>query len=432
MNKKQLINEYEKKFNSSRSYFQEFKNCFPKGVCHDIRYFYPFPFISEKAEGIYLTDIDNNKLLDLWIGHYTHILGHSNPAIVEAVSETLKKSSHHGTVNIYQYELAKIIKKAIPSIDLLRFCCSGTEATMYATRLAKAFTGKPSIVKIDGGWHGGNSDLAYNIKPPFMHNKSNCLSIPFNNIEGSEKILDKNKEDIGVIIVEPVIGSGGAIAGERKYLQFLRDYTDKYKMLLIFDETITAFRFCYGSVGLHFGITPDLITLGKIIGGGFPVGAYGGKREIMETIEKKHLIMGGGTFSANPVTMTAGHTMLKLLANKNYKVLNDNGEDLKNYLNKIIKDLKINAFASGYGSLFFLIFLKDIKVDDINVKEPSSFLGFINEDMNIYFNIISLINDMFTMHNGGALSFLHIESSIMEQIKNTYFKSLSILKELND
>ena len=431
MNKMQLIDQYENKFKYSKESFNKFKDYFPKGVCHDIRYFYPFPFITKSAEGTYLTDIDNNKLLDLWIGHYTHILGHANPSIIDAVKESLTKSTHHGTVNIYQYELAKKIKEAIPCIDLLRFCCSGTEATMYAARLAKAYTEKSIIVKIDGGWHGGNSDLSYNIKPPFIKN-DDFLSIPFNNIKDAEDLLNKNKERIAAIIVEPVMGSAGAIPGNINYLKFLREYTEKYNILLIFDETIAAFRFCYGSIGLHFGIIPDIITMGKIIGGGFPVGAYGGKKEVMETIEKKHLIMGGGTFSANPVTMTAGFTMLKLLANKNYSELNQHGENLKNHINKTLTDLKINAFASGYGSLFSLIFLKNININECRAAEPSTFLSFTDEEKNKYFNIITLINNMFTMHNGGALSFLHTEDGVMEQIKNTYTKSLDLLKSIVD
>ena len=428
MNKIQLFEKYEKKFKTSKEYFIKFKNIFPKGVCHDIRYFDPFPFITKSGKGIYLTDIDNNTLLDLWMGHYTHILGHSNEDISAAVKETLQASSIHGTVNIYQYELAKMVKEAIPCIDLLRFCCSGTEATMYATRLAKAYTNKSIIIKIEGGWHGGNSDLSYNIKPPFKNN-DNFLSIPFNNIHRSEEILNKIKSNVAAIIVEPVMGSAGAILGELSYLTFLRNFTNDNNILLIFDETITAFRFCYGSVGMHFGITPDIITMGKIIGGGFPIGAYAGRKEVMETIIKKHIIMGGGTFSANPITMVAGSTMLKMLKSRNYVELNEHGKNLINHINNTISDLRINALASGFGSQFSIIFLKDIHKDDCSLSEPSSFLPFIDEEKSTIFNVIALINDMFTMHNGGALSFLHLEDTIIEKIKYIYTKSLANLSE---
>ena len=429
MNKIQLFEKYEKKFKTSKEYFIKFKNIFPKGVCHDIRYFDPFPFITKSGKGIYLTDIDNNALLDLWMGHYTHILGHNNEYISAAVKETIEASSIHGTVNIYQYELAKMVKEAIPCIDLLRFCCSGTEATMYATRLAKAYTNKSIIIKIEGGWHGGNSDLSYNIKPPFKNN-DNFLSIPFNNIHRSEEILNKIKSNVAAIIVEPVMGSAGAILGELSYLTFLRNFTNDNNILLIFDETITAFRFCYGSVGMHFGITPDIITMGKIIGGGFPIGAYGGRKEVMETIIKKHIIMGGGTFSANPITMVAGSTMLKMLKSRNYVELNEHGKNLINHINNTISDLRINALASGFGSQFSIIFLKDIHKDDCSLSEPSSFLPFIDEEKSTIFNVIALINDMFTMHNGGALSFLHLEDTIIEKIKYIYTKSLVNLSEI--
>jgi glutamate-1-semialdehyde 2,1-aminomutase len=429
MNKIQLFEEYEKKFKTSKEYFIKFKNLFPKGVCHDIRYFDPFPFITKTGKGIYLTDIDNNTLLDLWMGHYTHILGHSNEDIKEAVKETLESSSIHGTINIYQYELAKMIKEAIPCIDLLRFCCSGTEATMYAIRLAKAYTNKSIIIKIEGGWHGGNSDLSYNIKPPFK-NYDNLLSIPFNNIHRSEEILNKVKNNVAAIIVEPIMGSAGAIPGELSYLTFLRNFTRDNNILLIFDETINAFRFCYGSIGMHFGIIPDIITMGKIIGGGFPIGAYGGRKEVMETIVKKHLIMGGGTFSANPITMVAGSTMLKILKSRDYTELNEHGKKLKNDINKIISDLKINGFASGFGSQFSIIFLKNIYKDDCCPSQPSSFLPYIDDEKNTIFNVIALVNDMFTMHNGGALSFFHLEDTIIEKIKNIYAKSLANLSEI--
>jgi glutamate-1-semialdehyde 2,1-aminomutase len=172
--------------------------------------------------------------------------------------------------------------------------------------------------------------------------------------------------------------------------------------------------------------------MGKIIGGGFPIGSYGGKKEVMETIENKRLIMGGGTFSANPITMTAGFAILKMLENKNYSELNQCGEKLKKHINKIITDLEINGFASGYGSLFSLIFLKNTDMNKYRILEPSTFLPFIDEDKNKYFNIITLINNMFTMHNGGALSFLHIEEKTMEQIKSTYTIALNILKSLMD
>jgi glutamate-1-semialdehyde 2,1-aminomutase len=365
------------------------------------------------------------------MAHYTHILGHGNKKIANEVKQILDLSSHFGTINIYQYNLAKTIKEAIPSIDLLRFCCSGTEATMYAIRVAKAYTEKPMIVKIDGGWHGANSELAYNIKPPFNH-VDNQLSIPFNNIDVSYEILNKVKDKIAAIIVEPFMGSAGAIAGKKEYLRFLRNYTNESGILLIFDETISAFRFCYGSLGIKAGIIPDLITLGKIIGGGFPIGAYGGKKEIMETIEKKHLIIGGGTFSANPVTMTAGTTMLALLKNMDYIKLNDAGDDIRRHINNIISNLNIKGFASGYGSQFSLIFLQDSFNNEYILDEPSTFLSFVDDQKNEIFNIIALINDMITMHNGGALSFMHLNKNTIEKIKKLYSQSLKNLKEIKN
>ncbi|MDY6820027.1 MAG: aminotransferase class III-fold pyridoxal phosphate-dependent enzyme [Deferribacterota bacterium] len=427
MSHRHLVELYNKKFLNSKLLFENYKNIFPRGVCHNIRNIKPFPFITKKTNNIYLYDIDDNKLIDLWMGHYTHILGHSNMAIINKVKEVLDNNAHVGTVNIYQYELAEILCDAIPFIDKLRFCCSGTEATMYATRVAQAYTGKNIIVKMEGGWHGGNPDLSHFIQAPYEGKITNhTIAIPFNDKKTSEELLEAYRGKIGCIILEPVMGSVGSVLATNEYLSFLRDYTEKNNIVLIFDEIISAFRFCYGSISNLYNIEPDLITMGKIIGGGFPIGAYGGRKDIMEIIEKKDIVVGGGTFSANPISMVAGKEMLKLLKDKNYTFLNKMGSTIKDKVNSFLNEMNLNAFSSGYGSMFSLIFVKN---EDYIYNMPSTFIYDVDSKMNNMFQAVALLGNMFTMHGGGALSFLHLEESLINKIIEIYYDSLVLLRE---
>jgi glutamate-1-semialdehyde 2,1-aminomutase len=433
MNEAEILNAYAKKFRKSKELFQEYLQCFPRGVNHDIRCLYPFPFITQKAEGAHLYDIDGNELLDLWMGHYANIMGHSPEPIVKSINKCLPRGTHVGTVNIYQIELAKKIKEAIPSIELMRFCCSGTEATMYVTRLARAYTNKSVIAKMSGGWHGGNSDHSFAVKPPFnqISKEGYSISIPFNNIEESEKILNNHKQQLAGIIIEPIMGSAGAIPAKKEYLEFLRKFCDINKCLLIFDEIITGFRFTFGSLSKIYGILPDLFTIGKIIGGGFPIGAYGGRADIMKLIAAEQIIIGGGTFSANPVTMTAGCSMLDLLKNADYKNINSIGDYIRNSIDKIINKLKIKAFTSGYGSFFTVIFIKE-HPKQMKKEEPSTFLPLFDKKADQIFQCLLLLNNLFTMHGGGALSFLHLDNSTIDTIIDSYGVSFEMYRQITN
>ncbi len=263
----------------------------PGGISHNIHYFPPYPFYVKYAKGPKVWDVDGNEIVDLWMGHYTHLLGHHADVIVEAIERQVKEGIHWGIVFEKQIEWAELVHELIPSAEMVRFCCSGTEATMYAVRLARAYTGKNTILKIAGGWHGANPDLTFAIKAPYDQRESLGIlpdlerftkSIPFNDIPRTQEILHQNKKDLAGIILELATGEGGFVPATTEYLKMLRSETEASGALLIFDEVITGFRLSLGGGQKRFGITPDLTTLGKIVGGGLPVGAVAGKKEIME------------------------------------------------------------------------------------------------------------------------------------------------------
>jgi len=427
--KEKLFKKYSEKFSKSKEIFDgRFLDIFPNGVCHDIRFYEPFPFLVKKSRGPYIYSVEGVKLIDLWMGHYANILGHCNKNVLKRVVEVEKNGWHTGVINEYQLGLAEIIKSSIPEIEKLRFCTSGTEATMYATRLARAYTEKNIVIKIKGGWHGGNSDLAYQVKPPFENRCDETVAIPFNKIQESKEILDCVKQKVACIIIEPVLGAGGGIVANESYLKFLRQFCDENGSLLIFDETITGFRFRFGSISEIVKTKPDLITMGKIIGGGFPIGCYGGRSEIMNIILSKKIITGGGTFSALAPTMAAGIATLEQLEGSNYTELNKVGENIINEISDIVKMLKINALVKGFKSLFSISFFENRF--DFNDLSVSNILNNESQQLDNLFKIILINNGIYAMHGGGAISFSHLENNLERKIVDIYFKALKEFKKV--
>jgi len=427
--KEKLFKKYSEKFSKSKEIFDgRFLDIFPNGVCHDIRFYEPFPFLVKKSKGPYIYSVEGVKLIDLWMGHYANILGHCNKNVLKRVVEVEKNGWHTGVINEYQLGLAEIIKSSIPEIEKLRFCTSGTEATMYATRLARAYTEKNIVIKIKGGWHGGNSDLAYQVKPPFENRCDETVAIPFNKIQESKEILDCVKQKVACIIIEPVLGAGGGIVANESYLKFLRQFCDENGSLLIFDETITGFRFRFGSISEIVKTKPDLITMGKIIGGGFPIGCYGGRSEIMNLILSKKIITGGGTFSALAPTMAAGIATLEQLEGSNYTELNKVGENIINEISDIVKMLKINALVKGFKSLFSISFFENRF--DFNDLSVSNILNNESQQLDNLFKIILINKGIYAMHGGGAISFSHLENNLERKIVDIYFKALKEFKKV--
>lgn len=429
-----IYSEYENLNPESKKLFERSKKLFPKGVCHDIRSFKPFPFAAEKTYGAYIEDADGHKYIDLWMGHYANILGHNSVYAVDGINKGVAAAVHSGAFNRFQVELAEIITDAVPEVERLRFCASGTEATMYACRIARAYTEKPVIVKIEGGWHGGNTDLSNTVKPPFSEPSSvgicpqeRSVSVPFNDIENTYDILMGIKDETAGIILEPMLGAGGGIAAEKSYLEMLREFCDKTGAVLIFDEVITAFRFRYGSIWPMLGVRPDMFTMGKIIGGGMHLGMYGGRKEIMDTVENKKIIVGGGTYSANPVSMCCGKAVLEELKNKNYDSLNREGSVLSAKISKIIKEKNIGSLVTGFNSYFSLHFFDDVP-DDYDITKPSTFIGRTSKCLDDAFKILMILEGVYTMHGGGSYTFSHIEDSLSDSLCNKYFRALDRLK----
>ena len=430
---KHFFDAYRQKTPLSENLFERAKEVMPGGISHNIHYFPPYPFFIQKTKGSKIWDVDGNEYVDLWMGNYTHILGHRPRVVVQAIEEQLKEGIHWGTVYKKQVEWAELVRKLVPSAEMVRFCCSGTEATMYAVRLARAFTGKETILKIAGGWHGANPDLSLGIKMPYEKEESLGLLpelkeytkvIPFNDLSGSLEIIHQNKEDLAGIILEPIIGEGGFTPATKEYLQMLRSETEKLGALLIFDEVISCFRVALWGAQERFNITPDLSTLGKIVGGGLPIGALVGKKEILEKTspEKKsakweRILIGGGTFSAHPLTAAAGLAMLRYLKDRHkevYPVLESKGEKVRKGVQKVLDQEGLNAVVTGIGSLFqtHFPFEKGVTLDS-----PHSIHRLTDIDKReIEFRVRMLTKGVHVMHGGGALSMAHSDEDIKKII----------------
>ena len=381
---KNSVKVYKEKTRKSFRLFEESKKYHVNGVHHNIRFFEPYPFVTKSAGGKFLTDVDSNKYVDYWMGHWSLILGHTAKNIEKKAIQQIKNGWMHGTVNTNAILLSEKISKAVSVAEKIRYVTTGTEATMYAVRLARAVTGKKIIAKIDGGWHGYTTDLLKTVNWPFNQSESKGLtdekhivSLPYNNLEKSLTILKSIKKDLAGIVIEPVLGGGGAIPATKNYLKGIEEFTKKNNSLFILDEIVTGFRFRYGCLYNTMKLDPDIVTLGKIVGGGFPIGVICGKSEIMEHAntsthsKKTRTYIGGGTFSANPLSMMAGYTNLDTIKKKGnslYKKINSLGDDTKKIIGKIFAD---DAIITGKGSLFMTHFPKDDISEITNASDVS-------------------------------------------------------------
>ncbi|MGQ9645896.1 MAG: aspartate aminotransferase family protein [Thermodesulfobacteriota bacterium] len=427
------FDSYRQKTPSSENLFKRAREVMPGGISHNVHFFPPYPFFLKKAKGSKIWDMDGNEYVDLWMGHYTHILGHHPDVIVEAVQRQAKEGIHWGIVFERQVEWAELIQELVPSAEMVRFCCSGTEATMYAVRLARAFTGKKIILKIAGGWHGANADLTVGIKAPYEKEESLGLFpelhqytkiIFFNDSSKSLEIIEQNKKDLAGIILEPVIGEGGFIPATMEFLKMLRSETERLGALLIFDEVISGFRVALGGAQERFGIVPDLTTLGKIMGGGFPVGAVVGKKEILEKTSPEikgnkweKIMIGGGTFSSHPFTAAAGMAMLQYLrdhAEEVYPILEARGEKIRKGVQEAFHQQGLEAMVTGIGSLFQTHFPLH---KGVILNSPHAISQFTDlEKREVEFRVRMLTKGVFVMHGGGGLSIAHSDEDIEKVI----------------
>ncbi|WP_148505267.1 glutamate-1-semialdehyde 2,1-aminomutase [Paenibacillus beijingensis] len=325
-----------KKDDRSREAFEKAKRVIPGGVNSPVRAFKSVgltPVYVERGEGCTVYDIDGNRYID-YVGSWGPlIMGHAHPEVVEALKKTAEKGTSFGAPTELETLMAELVCERVPSCDIVRMVNSGTEATMSALRLARGYTGRSKILKFEGSYHGhadsllikagsGVATLGLPDSPGVPETiAAHTITVPYNDLESVKLAFEKFGEQIACIIVEPVAGNMGVVPPLPGFLQGLRDVTEKYGTLLIFDEVMTGFRVDYHCAQGLYGITPDLTCLGKVIGGGLPVGAYGGKREIMERMAPAGPIYQAGTLSGNPLAMAAGYTTLKLLTPQTYELL---------------------------------------------------------------------------------------------------------------
>ncbi|XP_050233520.1 glutamate-1-semialdehyde 2,1-aminomutase 2, chloroplastic-like [Mercurialis annua] len=333
------VEEEKKNFTLKKSQeaFNIAKELMPGGVNSPVRAFKSVggqPIVMDSVKGSHMWDIDGNEYVD-YVGSWgPAIIGHADDQVLAALAETMKKGTSFGAPCLLENELAKMVIKAVPCIEMVRFVNSGTEACMGVLRLARAFTGREKLIKFEGCYHGhadpflvkagsGVATLGLPDSPGVPKAATfETLTAPFNDIAAVEKLFEANKGEISAVILEPVVGNSGFIPPKPEFLNAIRRITKENDALLIFDEVMTGFRLSYGGAQEYFGITPDLTTLGKIIGGGLPVGAYGGRREIMEMVAPAGPMYQAGTLSGNPLAMTAGiHTLKRLQEPGSYEYL---------------------------------------------------------------------------------------------------------------
>jgi len=356
-------------FKSSQRLFDRAKSILAGGVCSPVRAIAPHPFYVARADGPFLWDVDGNKFIDYCLAYGPMILGHRHMAIIDAVTDQLRKGWLFGTPSELEVNLAERIARHYPSIDMLRFVSTGTEATMASIRVARGVSGRDKIIKIEGGFHGAHDSVLVKAGsgattlgiPDSMgvpiDTAKNTLQVPYNDLNALERVLRSFRGEIAAMIMEPVLGNIGPILPKEGYLNGVRDLTEDYDVLLIFDEVITGFRLGLGGAQEYYGIRPDLTTLGKIIGGGYPIGIFGGRRDLMEQVAPNGGIYQAGTFNGSPVSLAAGLATLDTLERESIlEKLNFRCEEMRRSLREIIEDMRLTYNVVGIASMFKVFF----------------------------------------------------------------------------
>jgi glutamate-1-semialdehyde 2,1-aminomutase len=350
----------------SSELFAKAQKLIPGGVNSPVRAFSPYPFFTDHARGSKLFDIDGNEYIDYCMGYGPLILGHAHPKIISAVREQLGNGTLFGTPSQQEVELAELICELVPSAEMVRLVTTGAEATMSAIRVARGFTQKKKIVKFEGCYHGAHDCVLVKAgsgattfgAPDSLgvpeETTRNTIVIPYNDVDRFEKVAREERENLAAVIVEPVIGNIGVVLPKEGFLESLRELTAKYGVVLIFDEVITGFRLALGGAQEYYGVTPDLTTLGKILGGGFPMAAYAGKKEIMRLIAPSGKVYQAGTYSGNPVSVAAGLATLKILRSRKnlYTELEKKCSKLTKSLESSSEDLGVKTQVNRVASMF--------------------------------------------------------------------------------
>ncbi|MBC1938080.1 glutamate-1-semialdehyde 2,1-aminomutase [Listeria welshimeri] len=379
-------------YSKSEKAFKEAKKVLPGGVNSPVRAFNSVdatPVFMDHGKGAYITDIDGNEYIDYVLSWGPLILGHANSSVVDAITKAAMKGTSFGTPTEIETELAKLVIERVPSIEIVRMVSSGTEATMSAIRLARGYTKREKILKFEGSYHGhgdsllikagsGVATLGLPDSPGVTKGlAADTITVPYNDVEGAKLAFEKYGEEIAAVIVEPVAGNMGVVPPIEGFLEGLRDLTTKYGALLIFDEVMTGFRVDYYSAQGYYVVTPDITCLGKVIGGGLPVGAYGGKKEIMEQIAPAGSIYQAGTLSGNPLAMNAGFETVRQLTPQHYDVFRSLIKRMEEGLTEISTRREVPISINKAGSMFGFFFT-DQKVINFDTAKTSNLEFFRN------------------------------------------------------
>ncbi|MDR3626191.1 MAG: glutamate-1-semialdehyde 2,1-aminomutase [Ignavibacteriaceae bacterium] len=380
------------RFNKSEELFKESQKYIPGGVNSPVRAFKAVgsnPVFMQRGEGSKLFDVDGNEFID-YIGSWgPHIFGHNPPFIKEALLKAVENGTSFGAPTELEVQIAKLITQMVPSVEMVRMVNSGTEATMSAVRAARGFTGRDKFIKFEGCYHGhadyflikaGSGALTFGMPTSPGVTKGNAadtLLADYNDIDSVKKIVAENKNEIAAIIVEPVAGNMGVVPASKEFLTGLRDICSEEKIVLIFDEVMTGFRVAKGGAQELYGIKPDLSTFGKIIGGGLPVGAFGGRKDIMEIISPSGPVYQAGTLSGNPLAMAAGYAGLQYINNNPgiYKLLEEKSAYLEGGIRSALHEAKKNYAFNRVGSMMTLFFVEE-EVNNYKAAVKSDTIAF--------------------------------------------------------
>ncbi|MBF0591536.1 MAG: glutamate-1-semialdehyde 2,1-aminomutase [Nitrospirae bacterium] len=422
----------------SNELFTRAQQLIPGGVNSPVRAYKAVggnPLFIARAQGSKVYDVDDNAYIDYVLSWGPMILGHAHPAVVEAIKKAVENGTSYGAPTALEVELAELVIGLYPSMDKVRFVSSGTEATMSAIRAARAFTKKDKIIKFEGCYHGhadgllvkagsGATTLSIPTSPGVPQSfAAATITLPFNDLNAIETVITQQHKEIACIILEPVIGNIGCVLPRDGFLQRLRELSAKYDVVLIFDEVLTGFRVALGGAQALYGITPDMTCLGKVIGGGLPVGAYGGKREIMALIAPEGPVYQAGTLSGNPIAMTAGIKTLRLLMEPGvYDKLEQTARSLQEGLVDASKRAGANTRFYRVGTMFCQYF-NDREVFDYDTALKSD-----TERFGRFFRLM-LQEGVYmapSQFEAGFISLAHTEDNIEDTVKAA-FKSLKAL-----
>jgi len=416
------LSSYYERTRRSKELYQRASRVIPGGATYGIRDYDPYPFYAARGEGSRLVDLDGNAFIDFWCGHFVHILGHSYPKVVEAIREQVGKGIHLGVCHELEVEHAEQVQKVIPCAERVKFTNTGTEANMYAVRLARSYTRRLRVGKFIGGWHGGYDGLHVAVNPPFNKAESgglpkalaeNTVLLDYNDLDSCERKIRRLR--LACVLIEPVMGAAGFVPAEDQFLKGLKEVCDDTGTLLIFDEVITGFRLSRGGGQEFYNVVPDLAVLGKIMGGGFPIGGVVGRRDVMDLLDhRKHKpprrSFIGGTYVGNPMSMIAGRAVLKELENEEiYTRINRLGDRLRAGLQKILDNGRFPGQVTGAGSLFGMHFTKKKRIRD--AKDAA------RDDRNVteHYHQFLLANGIFMVgprNLHAALSYAHTEAEV--------------------